>query len=508
MRSNAFLSFTVMALLFSACGNQDRANAETAYAATEAAGAAASGNPVFEFSRENDFVVSVSDGGITITDYRGASADPRIPPTIQGLPVTGFGSQAFAGRYNAFVDGRWTVRERFQLTSVTVPGTVTFIDSAAFQGNQLTYLTIPASVSHIGSSAFQSNQLKTVTIPSSITEIASLVFYNNQLARVNIPNSVTSIGSHAFANNQLQHVDIPDSVTRIERRAFAGNRLVSITLPANATSIEEEAFADNQLTSLSVGGRAVSVASAAFGWAEFESLTFGDKEVRIGDLLLSQAQLDGVNLRDGFTHIGDLFFGFSEEFEAAQGFTARFIVSGGSAGVEITGQRGTSADLRIPAQVRDMPVISIGERAFAGRFCHFDGIWERQFTSVIIPDSVIRIGEGAFADNLLTSVNIPNSVIYLGGFENNQIASIDIPESVIQLGGFAGNHLTVIEIPNSVIHISEGAFAGNRLSYVEIPGSVRHIGRAAFWDNSMGQSSVSIPDSVISYSEAFDWDRQ
>ena len=46
--------------------------------------------------------------------------------------------------------------------------------------------------------AFQDNQLTSVTIPDSVTSIGKVAFYKNQLTSVTIPDSVTSIGDSAF----------------------------------------------------------------------------------------------------------------------------------------------------------------------------------------------------------------------------------------------------------------------------------------------------------------------
>ncbi|MDR1174226.1 MAG: leucine-rich repeat domain-containing protein [Treponema sp.] len=74
-------------------------------------------------------------------------------------------------------------------------------------------------------------------------------------------------------------------------------------------------------------------------------------------------------------------------------------------GVEITGYMGPGGNLVIPQKIGRWPVTSIGRGAF----------FNDQLTSVTIPDSVTSIGEGAFSvygDNPLSSVTLPANVSF------------------------------------------------------------------------------------------------
>src|SRR5262249_45010447 len=66
------------------------------------------------------------------------------------------------------------------------------------------------------------SSLKSVTIPNSVTSIESLAFqFCSGLTSMTIPNSVTSIGLGAFAScTSLTSVTIPNSVTDIRDYAF------------------------------------------------------------------------------------------------------------------------------------------------------------------------------------------------------------------------------------------------------------------------------------------------
>jgi hypothetical protein len=88
----------------------------------------------------------------------------------------------------------------------------------------LTSISIPDTISNIQSSAFSGcENLVSVVLPSTITSIADYTFYQcGSLMGITIPDSVKTIGSYAFdACVSLTSIIIPDGVTRIGGYAFA-----------------------------------------------------------------------------------------------------------------------------------------------------------------------------------------------------------------------------------------------------------------------------------------------
>lgn len=180
---------------------------------------------------------------------------------------------------------------------------VSSIGFRAFRNGQLTSVSIPNSVTYIGYGAFENNQIANVTIPDSLTTIKGHAFSTNQLTNILIPESVTSIGSFAFSNNQLTTLIIPDSLTSLGFSSFSSNQLTSVTIPDSVTSIESYAFAYNQLTDVTIPEGVISIGSKAFSDNKLTNVVIPDGLATIGDFTFSKNQLSSVTIPGMITHI-------------------------------------------------------------------------------------------------------------------------------------------------------------------------------------------------------------
>jgi BspA type Leucine rich repeat region (6 copies) len=205
------------------------------------------------------FTFTTNNGAITITGYTGPGGAVVIPAVINGYSVIGIGNSAFEGNLN--------------MTSVTIPDSVTKIGGAAF-GNigdagypLLTNVIIGNGVTNIGSQAFYDCQsLANATIGNSVASIGNEAFLGTALTSVAIPNSVSSIGSGAFGGNySLTNATIGNNVASIGNQAFAETGLTSVTIPNSVTNIGSSAFEeDHLLASVTIGNGVTSIEAYAF----------------------------------------------------------------------------------------------------------------------------------------------------------------------------------------------------------------------------------------------------
>jgi hypothetical protein len=314
------------------------------------------------------FNYTTNNGTITIAEYTGPGGAVTIPSTINGLPVTSIGQEAFYQCTN--------------MTSITIPDSVTSIETQAFEYSGLTSITIPNSVTSIGAYVFAPCcSLTNATIGNGVTRTGTGEFYDcTNLTSVTIPNTVTSIGHQSFHScSSLTSITIPDSVKNIEGDAFdTCTSLTSVTIPDSVTNIDYAAFCRcTSLTNVTIPKNVTSIGTGAFG------------------ACTSLPAITVDTLNSVYSSVAGVLFNKSQ--------TTLSEYPAGKPGSSYT----------IPGNVTN-----IADAAFSS--C-------TGLTSVTIPNSVTSIGYGAFDScSNLTSVTIGSSVTSIGDFAFYDCASLRI----------------------------------------------------------------------------------
>ena len=207
--------------------------------------------------------------------------------------------------HSAVYKGSVVIPESVIYNGETYP--VTGISDMAFSDcSDLTSVTIPESVTTIASGAFQEcSALTAITIPLSLTSISSGVFRNcSALTAITIPESVTSIGGGAFSGcSGLTSISIPRNVTKIEDSIF--NRcsgLTSVTLPESVTAIGNAVFQYcSSLTSITIPRNVTTIGSWAFAYCScLSSITIPKNVDTIGSrIFLGCTNLTSISVAAG-----------------------------------------------------------------------------------------------------------------------------------------------------------------------------------------------------------------
>ena len=177
-----------------------------------------------------------------------------------------------------------------------------------------------------------------------------------------------------------------------------------------------------------------------------------------------------------------------EEFVIKNGVLIRYI--------------GDSKNVVIPGTITE-----IEDEAFCSFFC------KMCLTSVVIPDSVVKIGTKAFYScGELNSIVIPDSVIEIGelAFSNcSALTSVKMSKKIEFIGFsvFSGcTSLKTISLPENLVIIGDSVFSDcTSLASIKIPGNVTSIGSSAF-SSCSALREIELSDSVESIgSFAFSW---
>ncbi|MDE6705519.1 MAG: leucine-rich repeat protein [Treponemataceae bacterium] len=196
----------------------------------------------------------ITDG--VLTRYCGDAADVKIPGN-----VTVIGEAAFEGRAD--------------ITGVTIPGGVTAIGDGAFRDcAKLTGVTIPAGVTVIGENAFTGcASLTKIDIPASVETIGAgalpvgtaVTYHGTKAQWESLAANAGLDGVTAFVIDgsgtltgycgSAASITLPDGVNGIAGGAFAGHEgLKHIVIPAGVTAIGAGAFNGSGVTEISYGG--------------------------------------------------------------------------------------------------------------------------------------------------------------------------------------------------------------------------------------------------------------
>lgn len=410
------------------------------------------------------------------------------------------------------------------LTSITIPETVTEIGNNAFRESGLTSIVIPKDVKRIGSSAFQNcENLAGVTLTPNDTngfngEIGSYAFSGcTQLEELVIPSKFTSLGSDFISGTFIDYIKIPKSITSASGALAGCEKLGTVELEDGATIIPAGLCQNTNITGFKIPETVTEIPGSTFSnCKKLESITIPKTVTKIGEWAFNNCeQLKTVTI-ETYENSRELAYRIERyAFSGCVNLTELTIPESFTSLGDHIIENTAITSITIPKTIKQSSgnvltgcdtltevILADGMTWVPNGIC--EGI--KNLESITIPETVTEIGSNAFKNcPKLTELKIPQGVTKLGGniIEGTAITSITIPKTVqIQTGG-----MVLVGCPSLTEVILEDGITcvpnrlcdyGSNTSYIEnviIPESVTEIGYSAFY-NCDKFTEVNIPKNV------------
>lgn len=376
------------------------------------------------------------------------------------------------------------------------------------------YLIIPDTITEIGQYAFyMCTGLEKVELPDSITELKDSVFaYCSNLVDINIPNTIKRLYCSFFMGcSSLESIHIPYSVEEI-RPSFNGcDSLKNITIdedndvykaensciikkednslvvgtnysviPEHVTSIGHDAFVGCRLiTEFTIPGQVKNVGESAFSLCDnLKTLIIEEGVEYLNGSLSGVSSIERIVVPSTLkTFGGNPFCQFSnfKSFETPNGND--YYKVEGNCIIEINESRVLCAfknNVQIPSYIK-----TIGRFSFAQYECD----------SIVLPDGIELIEEGAFLETNLREIILPSSLKEIGefAFASSEISNIVFNDKLEKIDGCAFTccaNLKNVIIPKSVKFIGPDAFSYCYCSII-LYDNVETIWNYAFFQDSV-----------------------
>jgi len=443
-------------------------------------------------------------------DYAFALCDNLETVTFaEGTNLTTFGIGVFRGRYSFaptklkninLPGGSYTIGDgAFKYTSlesIIIPEGVTGIGKRSFYGSRLlTTVSLPSTLTYINSNAFSNcKSLKTVSFANNaqLTQIGGNAFSYTALESIEFPYATKEIGEESFynctslASITFATVEGKTKVSKIGTRAFANTAITTFTFPE---SVDD----DNNPITVTLGGSVtIQTSSGGDKDKDKEKEKGKEEEKPTGDVVLDSFIFEGcknlttVTLSNSVTSVDKLFVN-CPSLTSVTITTGNANLSHDANNPIILNVEGTAirnvygklvGEFTIPSGITE-----ISPYAFAG---------QTELTKIIIPNSVYEIGEYAFQNcfNLVTvefeTGSILTEIKDCMFKECYSLTTINLPVSVTKLGNyvFAGcKALTTLPLTSSVNTIGNYTFANCGFTELTIPASITTFGSYTFANN-------------------------
>ncbi len=367
------------------------------------------------------------------------------------------------------------------LQEITLPGAETvcvFDENGSLTSDSLTVKSL-----FMRDDGYAFCELKKVTVSDGTEEIYDYTFYDmRSVTEVVLPSSLKKIGDSAFRWTSVTAAELPEGLTEIGSRAFMeSTKLESINIPSTTQRIGDYAFAYTGINEVSVPDSVTEYGTGAFfECRNLKKAVLGKGLTKcVPGLLAVCTSLDELEMPDIMNKcVYDANGDITDESKTVKTMLTR-------------------EDGYFYCTLRKVVVTYGAEEISPYEFAGITTLEE-----ITIPESVKKIGTGAFELCGLKAVELPENLaeIESSAFRKcRQLEKIVIPPSVLTVGDYAFSECSEMQeavISEGVQKIGECAFSYcNALRKITVPDSVTELGRGTF-SECRGLGAVTIGKGV------------
>lgn len=381
----------------------------------------------------------------------------------------------------------WAFENCTSLKQIVLPESMKDIAHHAFVRSGLESVRIPKGIKRINDGVFGACvSLKDVSLPEGLTEIGYSAFsYCTSLETLVIPNTVTMIGGEIFKNcTSLKSLTIPSSVKTLQGSQHFMNctSLTNMTIPEGITmQFEYYNMFDGctSLTSVTLPRDLPRVSRAIFrNCSALTEINYGGSIAQWNSLKKQDNWNSGCAATVIHCSDGTVELYTSHSYDGSRGLQYKVNTDGKTVSFVGIGAC-TDSEIVIASSYDGKPVTEIIESALADN---------TKITGVIIPNSVLKIGQNAFARcAALKSIEIPDSVITVGSgtfYQCTALESVKFGSGITEIGNdmfYKCSALESVVLGENIKKIGAHSFCHCvKLNNVIVPDSVESIEMYAF----------------------------
>ncbi len=400
-----------------------------------------------------------NDSEYMVEEYNGTSSDVIVPSTYDNKPVTQIGENAF--------------NKKTSIKSVAIAKSIEYIGANAFyfcSSLEKVKFEKGSQLKEIGEYAFSGcSKLSYIQLPENIEDICDYAFRGCIKLNYTVKDGLKYLGTQTNScfylvereSTSITQATIDSNCKIINTYAFSGcTKLTSITIPIGVEVLHYNAFYNCQALTIYCERE-----SMPQGW----DLGWNDDN---NPVVWSCSNNDVAD--DGYIYI--MSNGLKYGVKNGEAIVAK--------------QQSTITEANIPASItykgNSYSVTSISDKAFY--YC-------TSLTNVVIPNSVVQVGNSAFTGCNSLVYNDKDGIKYLGNSQNPNLYLANVTNKKIQTITLDSNckiigynafmdcvSLRNIEFSDNIASIGASAFSGCiELTNIQIPDSIMSVGEKAFF---------------------------